>query len=1340
MEKNIIRLTILTIIFALSVVLFSQLATAAVVECWQYATQSTCNAQATNNCVWITETHFGVTSSWCERVSCFSADHTNSTYCQTTLNTTYNISCAWSNGSGQEFCDPTGGDFFGNACTDFNGNQVGCFNTFYCLWNSSDSTCKQPVGGFTTGGGAGAINPSCGVVSAQDLCINISGCSWNGTTSLCSGNNGGIQCNQLNKTICSSCTFLSTCCNWNGTKCGSSFDKGCYDNMGDLPTGASFCEDTKSFKNQTLCEQIAGSPWYMPCKWDNSSTECHFNSQAFGDFAGFDEIGSQVGCEAQGGTWKSTQYNDPVAGVTKTDTWCEFNFGSGGNCASSCWACEKNSNATSLASAKSTCDNSPLGYCKFTQDSNAANGYGWCNPTQQFIDGGAKSCSDECGACQFLTNPESKCLNSTRGCVWLNDSNAPNGVGFCYGENENRCANDCFSCYTSTDCSTSGEGGNGACSWDNVNLYCKPVGFNGEVCFDGQDNDNDGKTDCADADCSTDKFCGGDDLNDKFGDCPTFTTNVTCTSGGCAWLRDDFESTFGTASSGHCDFPGAQCWQFDSDQTACSNTGGCIYVSLVGGTCEENGTLADSCFPQKNQTACETVTGCAWNTGGGFGGGFGSGGWCEPVIFTQCFGNATRRTSQAACEANVTIGSKSTQVCAWSTVFNTQGECEPVCFSKSNATCLDGTNGLCEQLPGLCEPTAFGGNCVTADGNKSKCEGLLNGSCTWFTDTRVNNNVTSKVAEQNVSGFCDPKGEGSFVSFMGNIEPTFLGDDGNQAGINDSYDLGSLGLRDDFERLVLGSVIQDFTGSGICNGIPLKTNGVGSGNSDYTFFWYVDADGNTTNNCASRDNSSLAGFEFSFKYQGNYTTSLVEVKSSYQCVNGSWGAVPIPLTSDRAKMCSLIGGGMAGIDKGELNKFKSLYNKSKNMRLYATVSNITTNDSFVVDVAGPYFYSPGAFDFRFEDCSNSGGDSDGDGITATNDPDCFNFLKFGFVPNEAGFQCKDSIDNDADGLTDCDDAGCSYDSYFCGGVLQSDANDKTAPKITWFQADAFIDSAYVSYDTNEPSNGTLSFYNNDSTCKVLNKTIRDSGLVEASVQDYKLWHDGPVDNFDFNVDAIGSPLKNATAYYFKTTVCDISGNCAVSACSNFTTKGTVATCKSCSSTFNFPFTPPSGSSATDPLGNLTFKFKMPDGTESNLTGNSSSGVNLNYTQTKNFDLVIENPTTGNSSTWRITLINASITGKVSTGVQNFTTGTGAIGFNSTTNGTFVGLGNTKCQELINTFRPKKLEIGIPGNITDLWQCNGNLGNCVNKTANATRITYNSTKNITTWRVPAEWGC
>ena len=93
---------------------------------------------------------------------------------------------------------------------------------------------------------------------------------------------------------------------------------------------------------------------------------------------------------------------------------------------------------------------------------------------------------------------------------------------------------------------------------------------------------------------------------------------------------------------------------------------------------------------------------------------------------------------------------------------------------------------------------------------------------------------------------------------------------------------------------------------------------------------------------------------------------------------------------------------------------------------------------------------------------------------------------------------------------------------------------------------------------------------------------------------------------------------------------------------------------------------------------------------------------------------------------------------MASGIQNFS-GTD-IGFSATSVGSFIGLGNTKCQELINIFRPSKLEIGIPGNVSELWQCEEDLTGCVEKTSNATRVGYNGSVDATFWQVPAEWGC
>ncbi len=1325
-----------------------------VVECWKYSTQSLCTTSGSGICVWKTDSW----GSWCERPTCFDGDDTNASYCQNQsdpdgLYTLYNLTCGWEI-YGTNLCDPNGtagqaGNYFGSGCRDFDGDGEACYGTFFCEWNATDSTCWDPPD--WNDDYVPVTNPGCGALIDQATCNNVTGCTWDGTA--CSGNSGGITCSQLNKTICADFTMLSTCCSWNGTSCTTSFDQQCYTAVPDLAAGKQFCEDYLVFTNQTACEEIAGTPWYMPCKFNQSGkNECHFNSNSFGGASGFGEMGTQKGCEAAGGKWITEQFFS--GGNVKTDSWCEFKYGfensDAGNCDTACWACETGAsvaNGNTSSQAESSCENSDLGYCEFRSDSKAQNGLGWCEPKKEFISGGGKSCKDDCAACEFLQAPQTQCQDSQKGCTWVADTNAPNSAGFCYGNSAKYCGNDCWSCYTQSDCLSSGNGGGGACNWDAVGLYCKPSGHTGEVCFDGKDNDNDAKIDCLDADCSSDKFCGGDDLGTSFGDCPSFPDYSQCTANSCVWLNDTFEEKLGTGDNstaiGHCDFPGAQCWQHDDNETACGDVSDCSYIAQASAFCSENSTLFDNCFEVNNQTGCLTnFTGCGWitdtyNTNGGR---------CEPLVFAQCFGNTTRHQNQANCEQNESVGGVSTKICSWTADtfgFNPNGGvCGTVCYdlAGTNESCVTPSSGLCALENGFCEPDNFGGKCYSADGNETWCTGLLNQTCSWATDPKASNNVSVG----NNSGWCDPKGAGQFVNFIGEMEPVIIGTDDNETTINASWNIEGVGLRDEFNKLVLGSRLQGkFESSATCNNVPTYSAGaLGTGRLNTTAIWYLDSDGNTTGNCNSTDNSSIGGFEFKLRYEGNWDDAVEEKKTAFQCVQGQWGYTPVPMMGSKSIMCDLVGGPMAGMYKSELFKFKGLYNKSKDLRIYAVVGNDTTNDSNIVDSAGPFYYSQGSVDFKFEDCADTGADADGDGISAANDPDCFAFFKFGFVPLETGFMCGDGVDNDADGEVDCADGGCSY-SLECGGTGSptADVNDNTAPKLVWMKTDTYPDAAFVMYDTNEPANGTLAFYNLNSSCTStqINKTIRDIGLIDTFVPTYKMWHDGPIDNYAFNPEKLTNSLATNTTYFYKTTVCDINGNCAVSACLNFTTKTGIANCKACTSTLKFPFTPPSGVGATGALGNLSVKIIHNNGTTlATIDPGQAGGAQLNYTDTKNFNLEISNPSVNNASKWKITLVNASLTGKVSSSVQNFSGGSD-LQFNTTSNASFIGMDSTKCLELVNALRPNALEIGVPGNRSELWQCSTGL-NCTDKTANATKLLYNVTENMTIWRVPADWGC
>src|SRR3989338_3501428 len=128
--------------------------------CPQYTSEAGCTS---GKCFWRTMD----SSSWCEGATCFTGDNTNSTYCNVTLNTLYNLTCNYAN----NLCDPVGGSFVGDDCSDFNSNANGCFGTFFCFWNATDSACNEPAGGIISQPG-GAANPSCVAISVQDTCIN----------------------------------------------------------------------------------------------------------------------------------------------------------------------------------------------------------------------------------------------------------------------------------------------------------------------------------------------------------------------------------------------------------------------------------------------------------------------------------------------------------------------------------------------------------------------------------------------------------------------------------------------------------------------------------------------------------------------------------------------------------------------------------------------------------------------------------------------------------------------------------------------------------------------------------------------------------------------------------------------------------------------------------------------------------------------------------------------------------------------------------------------------------------------------------------------------------------
>ena len=162
------------------------------------------------------------------------------------------------------------------------------------------------------------------------------------------------------------------------------------------------------------------------------------------------------------------------------------------------------------------------------------------------------------------------------------------------------------------------------------------------------------------------------------------------------------------------------------------------------------------------------------------------------------------------------------------------------------------------------------------------------------------------------------------------------------------------------------------------------------------------------------------------------------------------------------------------------------------------------------------------------------------------------------------------------------------------------------------------------------------------------------------------------------------------------------------------------------------YVPPGNLNPSDPLGNLTFNITLSSGVSFTLSGNAS---NVNNTVAANATITLNNPNALKG--WDLSFKGATLN-KLSSAAQNITN---KMLFNeSDTSGSFIGMNDNQCQTMMQVLRPSILQLCIPGNLTELWQCDQSFTKCVNQTASATLIGYNSGTNKTCWDVPASWGC
>ncbi|RLI96697.1 MAG: hypothetical protein DRO99_04015, partial [Candidatus Aenigmatarchaeota archaeon] len=705
---------------------------------------------------------------------------------------------------------------------------------------------------------------------------------------------------------------------------------------------------------------------------------------------------------------------------------------------------------------------------------------------------------------------------------------------------------------------------------------------------------------------------------------------------------------------------GMNCMQYDGNQTACNNQSGCSFMEEAEDMQFCDIDFSSNC-PQYsyNQTICNQQPRCKWNQRDGF---------CDEKPF-ECNWNETLKSDQNLCDSH--------PYCYWN-----DGNCDIACFS-SDVT----TSSACNAVGG---------------GN----------ACRW------------------ISGWCEPTMGAQMFQEMEKGAPMMMGTDPcGEEGIDDEVDICGFGMKDSGEAWIFGIGTNSMSNAVACKDVLIGPGTVGQGTNTTRYFWYLDTDGSDTGGCAAKDDPSLTGFEFYLKYESSLdqsTGSASNTYTAYKCVGGSWGVADIKLSSKQEFMCKEIMGGMIAVSKGDLNKYPSLFIPGNDFRVYVASASASGSITNPTDVAGPGYGTPNAIDFKMECCWDPGADCDEDGIKSQNDPDCESILEKGYVEYE---DCLNGVDDDNNGLTDCSDPACKCENDDCSdmpkcantGVNADTYVDTTAPVLKAVQVEEYQDAALVMYFTDEPANGTLTFYHTSSTCSesVPGKfVVNDSGITYDTVRKYKLWHDAYIDE-----EAKQGPMVQNTTYYYKLKVCDKAGNCGTSACTALKTIESSDKCYFCD--FVTKIVAPTG-------WTISYDTNR-DGVYEHVQGQvcgPNAGMKTNYSMGKDVNILLSKD---DNSTW-IRFIGARLTrSALSWKTRDFkdeglTAGSsGSVGY--------TGMPAATRDKIVNSLHPKECQVKIPGTSDELWHCDDGMSNCY-EIENAAELYLNeSGDDYRVWNIP-----
>jgi len=957
-------------------------------------------------------------------------------------------------------------------------------------------------------------------------------------------------------------------------------------------------------------------------------------------------------------------------------TNCQWSNGSGSGWCERDWSiaevCMGINNSDCLSNANCTWTNDT--WCdQYGNGTDWCNNYGgWCDH-QDFAPGNCwmyQTSSTECDAqsrcswhidewmqphCEvnwsnncWQHNTENNC--KTNNCYWRTETWGSTTSSWCQNN-----MSGCWGQNTQTNCENFAVA---ECTWRNNSwgASCEPACFNSTL--------NDNSTFCnAVSGCYYVQEMGWCEETQMAACSNTTTwnssTNCDATSG-CEWRTPGWCDPKGGGFSGGAIAGGggvggsfgADCYKYDGNESYCTNKTliniSCGWMPELSPRCDVD--WSNNCWQHSNSSNCNGDSNCWWNSDS-----YASGGWCGNIM-DQCWNNMTLQGDESACNNNSYCN------------YTSWNSCEPECFSslfQSQGTCGTG--------------------------------------CKW------------------VTGWCNPGDMNDMFNGMESGAPVSLGHDTCDASETNqsSVDICGFGMKDMGDAYGFGVWTYDFSNASICNkeklssfvmdmtggnwvgmGGPTTSERVGSGNDTIKYFVYLDSDGSTTGSCALSHNSSALGYEFRFKYTSvwNYTKAkAVETFNAYKCDNGNWKATDVKLSTWKKKMCSEIGGPMIAVEKDDLSKFSDLYDSTEDIRVVVATAGADNNLTVPSDVADPGWATPGSIDFSIDNAFAYGADS----------AQFEDILKKGFVSYE---DCYNGIDDDSDGNVDCDDWDCEFsDKCTSTGVNAAGFVDNSAPKVTGVKIEEYHNSVLIMYDTNKPTNGSLQFYWNDSTCISQNTTINDVGILKnATIRSYKLWHSAPI--YNDSAESLAYALNNNTQYFYKLKVCDSNGKCAVSKCSNFTTAQSSDKCGYC---------------------NFVTRIKVPTGWQVSYDVNQNgsydhiqgqvcgpnAGMKTNYSDGRKVNIKLAKT----DGSVYMEFLNATLTKSGLNDKVRTISGSGDLIHDTSED--YVGMDADTRDKIINNLHPEVCKIKIPfsGTCNKIYHCDDSGDECEDRTSDSTLL-------------------